>query len=139
MPGPIRMLARGLAKRCPWCGQGKLFRRWLSLKERCPRCHLRFEREEGAFLGAMALNYGVTGVAFIALLVIWLVVELPDVELIPLMAASVAVTVVVPLLFFPFSKTIWVAVDLLLHRADTRDPDSIALAFGVGDPGAHDG
>lgn len=86
----------------------------------------------------MALNYGVTGVAFIALLVIWLVVELPDVELIPLMAASVAVTVVVPLLFFPFSKTIWVAVDLLLHRVDTRDPDSIARAFGVGDPRAHD-
>jgi uncharacterized protein (DUF983 family) len=132
MPSPILMLWRGLTKRCPWCGQGKLFRRWLSLKGRCPRCNLRFEREEGAFLGAMALNYGVTGVAFIVLLVGWLIVELPEVKLIPLLAASIAVMVVVPILFFPFSKTIWVAIDLLLHL-DSKDPTSVARTFGVGE------
>jgi uncharacterized protein (DUF983 family) len=128
------MLIRGLTKRCPWCGQGKLFRRWFTLIERCPKCGLRFEREEGAFLGAMALNYGVTGVAFVALVVVWLAVTLPNLELIPLMAAGIGVTVAVPILFFPFSKTIWVAIDLLLHL-DTRDRASVAKTFGVDSPG----
>jgi hypothetical protein len=80
------------------------------------------EPEEGAFLGALALNYGVTGMAFIGLLIGWLVVTLPDIQVAPLMAASIAVTVLVPILFFPFSKTIWAAVDLLLHRMDSSDP-----------------
>jgi uncharacterized protein (DUF983 family) len=119
-----------MAKRCPWCGQGRLFRRWFKLRERCPRCALRFEREEGAFLGAMALNYGVTGVALVGLLIAWLIIDLPNLQLIPLMAASIAVTVVVPILFFPFSKTIWAAVDLLLHL-DASDPGSVARTFGI--------
>jgi hypothetical protein len=41
--------------------------------------------------------------------------------------------VVVPILFFPFSKTIWVAVDLLLHQVDPKDSESIARTFGLDD------
>jgi len=101
--------------------------------ERCSRCHLRLEPEEGAFLGALALNYGVTGLAFIGLLVGWLAVTLPDVQIVPLMIASLAVVVIVPILFFPFSKTIWVALDLLLHRVDPKDSESITGTFGLDD------
>ena len=133
MPSPMVMLSRGMTKRCPWCGHGKLFRHWLRMLERCPRCHLRLEPEEGAFLGALALNYGVTGLAFIGLLVGWLAVTLPDVRILPLMIASVAVVVIVPILFFPFSKTIWVALDLLLHRVDPKDSESITGTFGMDD------
>ena len=60
---------------------------------------MRLEPEEGAFLGALALNYGVAGLAFIGLLVGWLAVTLPDVQIVPLMIASVAVVVIVPILF----------------------------------------
>src|SRR5439155_10078089 len=81
----------------------------------------------------LALNYGVTGLAFIALLVGWLAVTLPDVQIVPLMIASVAVVVIVPILFFPFSKTIWVALDLLLHRVDPKDSESITGTFGMDD------
>lgn len=31
----------------------------------CPRCGLPIERDEGSFLGAMALNYGVTIIIFL--------------------------------------------------------------------------
>ena len=31
-----------------------------------PRCHLRLQREEGGFLGAMTINYVVTAVVFLA-------------------------------------------------------------------------
>ena len=56
----IRLLVRGLCLRCPRCGARSLFRTWFSMYERCSVCQLRFEREQGYFLGAMYINYGVT-------------------------------------------------------------------------------
>ncbi|MBA3850709.1 MAG: DUF983 domain-containing protein [Opitutus sp.] len=63
-----QIIARGLANRCPNCGGRSLFRegRIFELNRACPRCGLRLEREEGFFLGAMALNYGVTCCLFLA-------------------------------------------------------------------------
>ncbi len=59
------MLGRGVCKRCPLCGTGKLFTRWFRMKERCPGCGYLFEREEGFFLGAYVINYGI-GSAIVA-------------------------------------------------------------------------
>jgi Protein of unknown function (DUF983) len=101
------------------------------MAKRCPRCGLRFEREEGGFLGAIALNYGVTGLAFIAVLVGWIVLTLPDVRWGLLLAASLGVMIVVPLVFYPFSKTIWSAIDLMLHAVDRADSASISQTFGI--------
>lgn len=121
-PTVTRILLRGIFRRCPRCGQGKLFRRWFDITPRCPRCGLRFEREEGAFLGSLVLNYGVTGAAFIALLIVWLIVDLPDVQVIPLALASLGVIVVVTLFVYPFAKTTWAAIDLVLNYEQIREP-----------------
>jgi uncharacterized protein (DUF983 family) len=48
--------------RCPRCREGAifrgpLFRGWLSMYERCPVCRLKFEREQGYFIGAMYVSY----------------------------------------------------------------------------------
>jgi uncharacterized protein (DUF983 family) len=40
-------LGRGLRRRCPHCGQGRIFRRWADTFERCPVCGLVFERNAG--------------------------------------------------------------------------------------------
>lgn len=129
-PGVGRMLGRALRRRCPRCGQGKLFRRWFSIADSCPRCGLRFEREEGAFLGSLALNYAVTGLTLIALLVLWMIVSYPDLDARVALVGAFAILAVVPLLFYPFSKTLWAAIDVLLHRMDPQDADT---AWG-GDP-----
>ena len=115
-PGATRAFLRGATKRCPRCGGGRLFSNWFRIRDRCPRCGLRLEREEGGFLGAMTLNYVVTALAWVTLLVVWLVVDLPDLHVAALTIASLAVAVFVPLLFWPFSKTIWAAVDYLIYR-----------------------
>ena len=62
-----QVITRGLTHRCPNCGGGHLFKEGtlFQLNDACPDCHLRFEKDEGFFLGAMALNYGVTVVAFL--------------------------------------------------------------------------
>jgi hypothetical protein len=82
---------------------------------RCPRCDLALEREEGAFLGSLALNYGVTGIVAIAYLIVVLVLTLPDPPVVALTAGAVAITIVVPLVCYPFAKTTWAAIDMLLH------------------------
>jgi uncharacterized protein (DUF983 family) len=116
-PGTVRVLLRGLAKRCPRCGERGLFLRWLKIRDRCPRCGLRLEREEGGFLGAMTINYTATTVAWAAFLAIWLLVDLPGVAVAPLTVASLGFVAAFPLVFFPFSKTIWAAVDYLVLRS----------------------
>ena len=40
-------LRRGLRKRCPRCGEGRLFRRGIDTFERCSFCQLQFERDAG--------------------------------------------------------------------------------------------
>jgi uncharacterized protein (DUF983 family) len=41
-PDPLP-IARGLRGRCPRCGEGKLFRGFLTLRERCDRCGLDYK------------------------------------------------------------------------------------------------
>ncbi|MBI2813247.1 MAG: DUF983 domain-containing protein [Opitutae bacterium] len=57
-----QIIARGLAHRCPNCGGRTLFKAGalFELDEGCPACGLKFEKDEGFYLGAMSLNYGVT-------------------------------------------------------------------------------
>jgi uncharacterized protein (DUF983 family) len=118
------MLWRGLRRRCPRCGAGRLFYGWLAIREECPTCRYRFERpgEEGFFLGAIVVNFAVTeGVLGILLLVSFLL-TLPDPPLLLLCAVAVPLMVVAPIAFYPFSKTIWAAFDLLMHPADDAGP-----------------
>ena len=93
------------------------------MSERCPRCGFRLDQGDGAFLGAMAINYGVAGVLFIIVLAVWVAMTAPNVPVVPLLVVSLAVTGGAILLFFPFSKTIWAAIDVLLHRMDRSDRD----------------
>lgn len=43
----VRALRRGLARRCPHCGEGRLFEGWSHHLERCPACGLVYERNPG--------------------------------------------------------------------------------------------
>lgn len=124
-PKPVagRMLARGLARRCPVCGQGKLFRHWFTMVDRCPQCGLRFERIDGHWLGALGLNTIVSFATLFVVVVIGLVLSAPDFRMAPLLGAAVATAVLVPLIFFPSSKTLWTAVDLLMRPLEPGEAD----------------
>ncbi len=119
------MLWRGMTKRCAVCGSGHLFERWFRMKTRCPRCGYRFEREEGFFLGAYVVNL-VVAEGLIAILcivpVIWLSATRPDASVLPVVVAGVVGAVLGPLLFYPFSRTVWVALELLLRPVWADEP-----------------
>jgi uncharacterized protein (DUF983 family) len=59
---PIATISDILHHRCPRCRVGKIFRHSIFLGfpkmwERCPVCHLLYEREPGYFMGAMYISY----------------------------------------------------------------------------------
>ncbi|MGH2680376.1 MAG: DUF983 domain-containing protein [Actinomycetota bacterium] len=117
-------LLRGLRKRCPRCGERDTFVSWFRTRTTCPRCDLRFAKEEGGFLGAMTLNYLVAIGVWLVALVIGIVWTVPDVAVVPLLVMSAIVLIGVPLWFYPRSTMIWAAVEFLVLRGtpDYRPP-----------------
>ncbi len=77
----------------------------------CPRCGLRFEREEGYWTGALAMNFVLTGTVFAVAFITLVAVTAPNVPVSTLLAVLVPITVLGPLLGYPISKTLWVAID----------------------------
>ena len=105
------MFWRGATKRCARCGSGHLFRSWFTIVERCPGCGLRFEREEGYWAGALAINIGVTAAVFTAVFIVAIALTAPDIPVVELLAILVPLMIIVPIAYYPYSKTVWVAVD----------------------------
>jgi len=105
------------------CGRGKVFRRWFTVLERCPRCNFRLdERIEGHWLGSLGMNIIVSFAVLFIVMIAGLIIAYPDFEQ-PwrLAGICVAVAVVVPLVFFPFSKTLWGAIDLAMRPLEPDD------------------
>ena len=132
--GPARVFARGARKRCPRCGERDLWVTWFRCKPRCPVCDLRFEQQEGGYLGAMVINYTVAFAFWILMMAIAMALTVPFIPVVPLIGASVAVLGGVPLWFYPRSKMLWAAVEFLTARSEpgyhtptARDPRAESL------------
>jgi uncharacterized protein (DUF983 family) len=122
---PARMLLRGAAKRCASCGGRRLFTGWFRMAPTCPTCGYRFEREEGFFLGAYVMNLVFAQGLVILLAVLPTIVMLnanPDASIIPVIVGGAVATVLGPLVFYPFSKTLWVAVELIFRPREVVEP-----------------
>jgi uncharacterized protein (DUF983 family) len=105
------MLWRGLTRRCPRCGGGKLFKGWFRMVPDCPHCALHFEREPGYWVGAVAINTMVIGMLFAIVLVAVSAATIPDIPWVSLLMAEIPLMAIGPAVFYPFSKTLWVAID----------------------------
>jgi len=69
--GRVRAIVQ---QKCPVCYRGSVFRSGIAINESCPACGLKFEREQGYFLGALYVAYGLA-VPILALLTlaVWLI------------------------------------------------------------------
>jgi rRNA maturation protein Nop10 len=102
-----QIVVSGLKNCCPNCGGRTLFRKGalFQLNEQCPVCGLRFERDEGFFLGSMALNYGVTLFAFLVpVLILYLAGVLAGTAAAALAGVG---AIVFPILFYRSSRSWW--------------------------------
>lgn len=50
-PTITTVLRRGIARRCPRCGQGKIFERRVTLHDNCSACGLQYLRDQGDLWG----------------------------------------------------------------------------------------
>jgi len=108
---------RGFRRRCPRCGEGKAFETYFKLRESCPVCGYSFEREEGYWTGAMIVNIAACEIWFFIGFVGILIATVPDVNWGAILAVMLVTNGLLPIFFYPFSKTIWMALDLRFHPA----------------------
>ena len=86
------------------------------LREVCPRCGTRFEREEGYFLGAYAINLIVAEIIGLTLAILLLFrTNLRNLDLLWREMIALAIVIALPIVFFPFSRALWIALDLTVH------------------------
>jgi uncharacterized protein (DUF983 family) len=122
MVTPARRLLRAFALRCPECGSGGLFRHWLRLQARCPRCALKLDRgTPDHFLGAYVVNLIIAELLFAGGLGIWVVSVWPDVPWDRIQWVAVATMLLAPLVTYPITRTVWLAVDLIFDPARSED------------------
>jgi uncharacterized protein (DUF983 family) len=116
------MLGRAVRRHCPICGGGNLFTGWLRMGSHCPTCGLSFHRgEDGYTLGALWFNLmmaeGFTMVTFLTTLyVTW-----PDPPWDRLQYTGPAEAVIMPFVFYPFARTLFLAFDLGFRPLDPAE------------------
>lgn len=118
------MIGRGLRRHCPRCGSEGIFRSFFELHERCPSCGLKFERESGYFVGAMIIITTITFGLFIVLLVGGILITWPDVPWNWLLGITIGANLLVPILFYPLAKTLWMALELSWHPLEPSEIQS---------------
>lgn len=124
--GPLstgRLLRRAVLLRCPVCGGGHIIRRWVGLVERCPTCGLRYERTSGHNIGYIGLNTMVSFTVLFLTMAIGFIVTYPDPPVGLLVAISLGVALLFPLVFAPFAHTVWIAIDLAMTPLEVGEVD----------------
>ena len=109
------MIGSGVCLKCPRCGLGRLYRRPFSMHDSCLHCGLKFEREQGYFVGAIYVNYAAT--VGIAVPGFFILDAFTTMTIHQQLALWIPFAVVFPLLFFHHSRSLWLVLDHLLSPA----------------------
>jgi len=121
-PGTGKLLGRALLLRCPNCGAGDLFQSWGNLRKRCLNCGLWLERGEGDYyLGAYTVALMFIETLFAVGFGVVVVSTWPDVPWGWIQWGGVVVLTAGAILAYPFSKTIWLAIDLIFRPVTPDD------------------
>ncbi len=115
-------IRRALSLRCPDCGGRGLFRHWLRLQPRCPTCALRLDRgNPDHFVGAYLVNLILAELLFAAGLFVWVLGVWPDVPWDGIEKVAVVAMILSPLVTYPFTRTVWLAADLVFDPPNASD------------------
>lgn len=116
------LLMRGGLLRCPNCGHGHLFRHWVKMRLACPGCQLILDRgEKDYFLGSYTVNFVVAEILIVLGGGLGIVLTWPDVPWNLITWALILLMILAPVLFYPFAKTLWLAIDLTFRPLTLED------------------
>jgi uncharacterized protein (DUF983 family) len=117
-----RLVGRALRLRCPACGAGGLRRHWMAFHASCPRCALRLDRgEHDFFIGAYLVNLIVAELIAAGFIALAVLLTWPDVPWTGMLYGGAALVIVAPLVTYPFSRLVWLAIDLIFQPAGEQD------------------
>lgn len=89
--------------------------------DRCRSCGIRFERESGYWVGALIINTAVVFLSFLILFVGGVLITWPDPPWLVLMILTITVNAILPVVFYPQSKTLWMALELSWHPLEESE------------------
>lgn len=117
------LTGRALLRRCPRCGAPGIWNSFFSMKHACPTCGQVLERGESSdfWVGAYLINlviaeFMAVGIAAVLWLALW-----PRVSFNVLWGASMLLAVVMPVVFYPFARDLWLAWDLYFRPHEEGD------------------
>jgi uncharacterized protein (DUF983 family) len=117
-----RLFARAMRLRCPHCGGSPIFVTWSRLVPNCPVCGLGLERgEEGYWLGAYFFNLTLMETVFTVWVVAFLLWTWPNPPWELFQVTTLILMLLVPFVFFPYSKTLFLAFDLWVRPPTEED------------------
>jgi uncharacterized protein (DUF983 family) len=132
-----RLISRALRRRCPNCGAAGAFVGYWTLAPYCPNCGHKFLREPGYWVGAVIFNTALTIAAFLLTFAVFLVAAWPEVPWDWLAPTAIGVTVIVPVLFYPWAQTLWMAYDLFVHPLELKEQEAGQQRIGKSPPTTH--
>jgi uncharacterized protein (DUF983 family) len=120
--GATQHIWRALLLRCPLCSNRAILAHWLRMKPVCPGCGLKTDRgEPDYFIGGYTLNFVTAELVAVSVLGLTVLARWPVVPWRGLMWGGALLMVLMPLLFYPFSRTLWLAIDLTFRPAEEKD------------------
>ena len=118
----MKSFLRAMRLRCPHCGGGPIFVTWSHLVPNCPVCGPGLERgEPGYWLGAYFFNLMAVETVFAIWVPGFLWWTWPDPPWGLLQITTAVLMVIFPVFFFPYSKTLFLAFDLLVRPPTDED------------------
>ncbi|MBC7894880.1 MAG: DUF983 domain-containing protein [Cytophagaceae bacterium] len=121
----LSLLGRSFTLRCPFCGGRPVFANWFRMRERCGNCNELLERgEHDYFLGAMLFNLVLGEFLFVAIFVVILLRQWPDVPWDAIQLWVPLGMIMMPVVTYPVSKLLWLSFDLALRPGGTGGRDS---------------
>jgi uncharacterized protein (DUF983 family) len=116
------MFLRALRRRCPVCGAGPLFQNWLRMQNHCRSCGIRTRRgEDGYTLGALWFNLLLAESITTGIFVATLAATWPDPPWNWLQLVGPLEAIIMPLLVWPFARTLFLAFDLCVRPLEEKD------------------
>ncbi len=105
------------------CGKFRITAPWKLDGPRCSRCDFAIERKEGHFIGAVGINTIVTFGAMLIVMVASVALTQPDIPVGRLLIGNAIFVIALSAAFFPISKTLWSAIDLVMIPLEPGEVD----------------
>ncbi len=118
-----KMVLRGAFRRCAWCGgRGAFFTGWFKKSSHCQTCGLNWRRGDvGYELGAATAAAIICMGPLILALGVVTAVTWPDFDAASLFVTFAVGALLLPILLYPTSYTLWQALDLVMRPVQATD------------------